>query len=252
MTNQNIFEKLYSERLWQVGSSLSGPGSDPENALVYVSYVEKLIEKFNRVQILDIGHGDWAMWPKDFFKNLDYVGIDVVKDLNEFVKKTYGSKNIQFIQLDASKDQLPDADLVLIKDVLMHLSNEDISKILQKLKKFSLTIICHDVLRNLTWIDILFLIKRQLFFSGRFKNLIRGKNPFYKIPQLENGDIISGSHRFLNLEKYPWSLKDFNLEIVETKDFVVLPPNVRKWKCICIKRIYLIRPNPDYSNSIFS
>lgn len=242
MLNKNIFDEIYSQGSWRSGTSLSGPGSEPENALHYVAFVEEVIKDYGITRILDIGHGDWKMWPTNFFKSQQYIGVDVVAKLNEVMSKDYSTENIRFLLLDATKDSLPDADLVLIKDVLMHLSNKEIDEILKKLKNYSVAIICTDVIRKLTVIDILYLFKRFLSLSVRITSLLRGKNPFFKLPRLQNIDIKSGGHRYLNLEKKPWNLRNYNLDLVETYDFFGLSPKSKQWKCISVKRIYLVKP----------
>ena len=66
MTNSNVFDEIYSKASWKSGTSLSGPGSEPENALSYVAFVGEIIQIYGINTILDIGHGDWKMWPKAF------------------------------------------------------------------------------------------------------------------------------------------------------------------------------------------
>ena len=240
MTNSNIFDEIYKRGSWKSGTSLSGPGSEPENALSYVAFVDDIIQIYGINAILDIGHGDWKMWPKAFFDNKNYVGIDVVQTLNESMRNNYQRDNIRFLLLDAVADELPKSEIVLIKDVLMHLSNKDIDAILTKLTGYRLSIICTDVLRKLTLIDMLFLLRRNLSLGARASSLLRGENPFFKLPHLQNIDIESGGHRYLNLEKKPWNLKKYNLKIINTHDFFVLPPRIKQWRCISIKRIYLL------------
>ena len=240
MTNSNVFDEIYSKASWKSGTSLSGPGSEPENALSYVAFVDEVIQIYGINTILDIGHGDWKMWPKAFFSNKKYVGIDVVKKLNESMVSDYQTDNIRFLLLDAVEDDLPYSEIVLIKDVLMHLSNKDIDAILTKLKSYPMSVICTDVIRKLTIIDMLFLLRRNLSLGARVRSLLRGENPFFKLPHLQNIDIESGGHRYLNLEKKPWNLKEYNLKIIKTHDFFGLSPRIKQWRCISVKRIYLL------------
>ena len=178
MTNSNVFDEIYSKASWKSGTSLSGPGSEPENALSYVAFIDEIIQIYGINTILDIGHGDWKMWPKAFFSNKKYVGIDVVKKLNESMINGHQTDNIRFLLLDAVEDDLPYSEIVLIEDVLMHLSNKDIDAILTKLKNYPMSIICTDVIRKLTIIDMLFLLKRSLSLGARVRSLLRGENPF--------------------------------------------------------------------------
>jgi len=103
-----------------------------------------------------------------------------------------------------------------------------------------MSIICTDVIRKLTIIDMLFLLKRSLSLGARVRSLLRGENPFFKLSHLQNIDIESGGHRYLNLEKKPWNLKEYNLKIIKTHDFFGLSPRIKQWRCISVKRIYLL------------
>ena len=48
---------------------------------------------------------------------------------------------MNFVHLDAIKDVLPDGELCLVRQVLQHLSNDQISIILEKLTKFKFVLI---------------------------------------------------------------------------------------------------------------
>ena len=56
--------------------------------------------------------------------------------------------NIHFSHLNATDSDLPGADLLIIKDVLQHLPNKDIRKILAKTKTFRYVLITNDYTLN--------------------------------------------------------------------------------------------------------
>ena len=59
-------------------------------------------------------------------------------------QKNYGSEHIHFKCLDIVDDELPDGDLCVIRQVLQHLSNDDVSRVLAKLKKYKYVIITNS------------------------------------------------------------------------------------------------------------
>ena len=56
-------------------------------------------------------------------------------------KKLFSHDNLSFDCLDISKDELPQGDCALVRQVLQHLSNDEVREILKKLTKFQYVII---------------------------------------------------------------------------------------------------------------
>ena len=67
---------------------------------------------------------------------IDYVGIDIVEELIEHNRRVYGSTNVSFRTLDIIEDPVPDGELCLLRQVLQHLSNEQIQKVLRNLRGY--------------------------------------------------------------------------------------------------------------------
>ena len=68
--------------------------------------------------------------------------------LNYYIKKNkalYFSENIYFCCLDIVKDDLPNGDCVFLKEVLQHLTNDEVKIILNKLYKFKFVIITENI-----------------------------------------------------------------------------------------------------------
>ena len=60
-------------------------------------------------------------------------------------QKNYASEHVKFMCLDIVEDSLPDGDMCLIRQVLQHLSNDDVKKVLAKLKKYRYALITEHV-----------------------------------------------------------------------------------------------------------
>ena len=140
-TNREIFEEIYHQNIW--GKSLDGEspffsGGGSHGADVVDSYV-KCVKKFltnlpRKPVVIDLGCGDFNIGQNFLTLSKKYIGCDVVPSLIEFNKKKYISKNLSFIHLDAVKDELPKGEIVIIRQVLQHLSNSQIQEVLQKVK----------------------------------------------------------------------------------------------------------------------
>ena len=74
-----------------------------------------------------------------------YTGIDVVPELIEHHKSTVHDPRVSFRCADITTEALPAADLCLVRQVLQHLSNDEILKVLTNLGSFSRALISEDV-----------------------------------------------------------------------------------------------------------
>lgn len=102
----------------------SGPGSTRFFAAPYVRFVEQFIKDHDVMSILDLGCGDLAFTAHLKMHGAVYTGVDVIRsrvDRNAALRPGW-----KFVHADL-RDVRPDADLVLIKDVIQHWSSQDIA-----------------------------------------------------------------------------------------------------------------------------
>ena len=106
--------------------------------------VQSFIEGHSIKSIVDFGCGDWQFSRLMNWDGVDYVGIDLVPDLVETNRKNFARPGVSF-KLFASLDDVPNADLLLCKDVFQHLSNGTIARYLAAFKqKFKFLLITND------------------------------------------------------------------------------------------------------------
>jgi hypothetical protein len=126
---KEIFEKIIKENLWSRGRTESpcGPGSSIKYTENLRLHFPLLVEKFNIKSILDAPCGDFN-WMKLVVPTLDvdYTGADIVPVLVENNINLYKTDKIKFEVIDITRDKLPDADLMVCRDCLFHLSNDSI------------------------------------------------------------------------------------------------------------------------------
>lgn len=129
-----IFDKIYRNNYWESDESLSGYGSTIEATKTIREFLPAFFEKYHIKSMLDIPCGDFN-WMKTVPKNdLKYFGADIVTPLI-FENKKYSTNNINFEILDITKDELPTVDLIFCKDCIQHLSQSNIIKAINNIKK---------------------------------------------------------------------------------------------------------------------
>ena len=100
-SNAVIFENIYENRLWGVGSDqetpfYSGIGSYDPAVTQYVSLVVDVIGRYDIRNVIEIGCGDFAVASQYIDKCQKYLGIEVVKALVEHNQRKYGTEAVRF------------------------------------------------------------------------------------------------------------------------------------------------------------
>lgn len=131
---REIFGDIYRSNYWGNSDSRSGAGSDLVQTAVVRYELPVLIKERDVGTMLDIPCGDWH-WMKEANLNVDYIGADIVPELVQRNKELYTNDRRQFVTLDLIKDELPKVDLVFSRDVLVHLSFEDVFSALRNIER---------------------------------------------------------------------------------------------------------------------
>jgi SAM-dependent methyltransferase len=142
-TAAETFNEIYAKNLWggKPGEFWSGDGSTAEFAVEYSSLISGFIRRNDVKTVVDIGCGDFAVASRFISDDIDYIGIDIVEVLIERNRRLFSSPNVRFEFSNVSESDPPDADLCLIRQVLQHLSNDEIAGILEKCHKFPFVIV---------------------------------------------------------------------------------------------------------------
>jgi hypothetical protein len=119
----------------------SGPGSRRDACGAYCTFVSDFIGKNGIASVVDLGCGDYTVGGQIDMSDADYTGVDVFPDLITLNSETHGSETVRFVRADIVEDELPAGDLCLIRQVLQHLSNADIQRVLLKLTGYRYVLI---------------------------------------------------------------------------------------------------------------
>lgn len=139
---QAAFEKVYATNEWGHGS---GEGSAPKHTRGYVQFLQAFLKRHQVRSVVDMGCGDWQFSRYVDWTGIQYLGFDLVRSVIDSNQKRFAKPDIQFKCYDGDFSQLPTADLLLVKDVLQHLSNENIRAFFPILNRYRLCLITNCV-----------------------------------------------------------------------------------------------------------
>ncbi|AWX45230.1 hypothetical protein HME9304_02242 [Flagellimonas maritima] len=144
-----VMEQVYEKKLWGEDGSLyySGQGSHhPDFVAPYLKAVTSFLKSFEQpISVCDLGCGDFNIGKSLVKHTKKYIAVDVVPDLITYNKKQFRDYNLEFSCLDIAKDKLPSGDCAILRQVLQHLSNTEISNIVDKLYGFQYLLLTEHV-----------------------------------------------------------------------------------------------------------
>lgn len=201
----NRFEQIYATNEWGHGS---GEGSLPVHTKGYVAFLQRFLSDNRIASVVDMGCGDWQFSKSIQWGSIRYRGYDVVRQVVERNIEQYSAPNISFHLYSGNPADLPPADLLISKDVLQHLSDGAIAKVLPCLDRFKYSLLTNCV------------------------------NP---VGTTVPTDIVDGDFRYLDLRLPP-----FNLPAKEVYSFQnAMNPIARLLKAPrWVKRVLLVEGSP--------
>jgi hypothetical protein len=118
---KKIFTDIYNNNRWE-GVSRSGPGSDPDAVISVQRGLKSFIIERDIFNIIDAPCGEFG-WQEGFLHQFNiYRGIDIVDEvIHKNIDRTMGRLNLSFKIGDLMHDPLPLSDLVIVRDLLIHL-----------------------------------------------------------------------------------------------------------------------------------
>lgn len=140
LPTQEVFSKIYESAIWGKSDDPSQPfysGSGSHDDVVvsaYLNAIQDFLQTFDRKpNVVDLGCGDFFVGSKIRPLCEKYVACDIVPKLVEFNRKKFEALDVDFRVLDLTTDELPDGDVVFVRQVFQHLSNRQISKVLPEI-----------------------------------------------------------------------------------------------------------------------
>lgn len=175
-STQQVFARMYEHNSWANAESASGNGSDLTQTMVVRKELSDLITELGIRTLLDAPCGDFY-WMKEVDRHgCRYLGADIVPQMITLNERNYGNDTTSFSVLDITQDELPQVDLILCRDCLVHLPLEAGVKILQAFARSGSTYL----------------------LSTTYPGLVKKNRPLY----------ITGNWRPLDLERAPFVLRE--------------------------------------------
>jgi 2-polyprenyl-3-methyl-5-hydroxy-6-metoxy-1,4-benzoquinol methylase len=143
-----VFDSIYESGEWGRdgrNEGTSGSGSNSEGSETYRRYLRGFLKEKNIKSVVDVGCGDWQISSLIDWTGISYVGYDASKLVIEKNLKSHRGENIRFVHENFVTADLPGADLLIVKDVLQHLSIRNIKLALEQFHKFKYVIAVNDI-----------------------------------------------------------------------------------------------------------
>lgn len=186
-----IFAAIYRTNAWCSTGSRSGPGSDGPG----ISGLRELLARYSIASLVDAPCGDLAWLAGLDLSSISYTGIDIVPEIVEGNTRRFSGSSMRFLVGDLTADPIPQADLVLCRDGMVHMSNRVVVK----------------ALRNIARSDGHYVLCTTF--------------PATQV----NNDIRTGRWRPLNLRRAPFDLPPPLVEIDDSDFFPVAGKTLALW-----------------------
>jgi SAM-dependent methyltransferase len=172
---RGVFRQIYASDHWKGGS---GEGSEVAVTEAYRRVLAAVLRGRDVETVVDAGCGDWQFSRLVDWSATRYRGFDIVPEVVEANRSAFGSEDVRFDVADIRTEELPDADLLICKDVLQHWDQLSICAFLARhLGRYRYALVTNDVAS------------------------------VHVGPEALNRDIPIGHWRTLDLEREPFALR---------------------------------------------
>ena len=147
-STKDAMEQVYEMKLWGGEADFySGEGSHlPEIVDPYIDAVTSFLTSFKTpLTVCDLGCGDFNIGSQLIRSAKKYIAADIVNGLIERNKQSFKAEQLEFQCLDIAADDLPPADCAIVKQVLQHLSNAEVKRIVKKLANYKYVILTEHI-----------------------------------------------------------------------------------------------------------
>ncbi|MBU2995436.1 class I SAM-dependent methyltransferase [Cellulophaga baltica] len=144
-----VMHQIYENNMWggKENDFYSGDGSH-DNKIVepYINVMIQFFQSFRKpISVCDLGCGDFNVGEKLVAHTSSYIAVDVVDSLIERNKEKFKWDNLAFKCLDICMNELPIADCAIVRQVMQHLSNNEILELVKQFKKYKYLIVTEHI-----------------------------------------------------------------------------------------------------------
>lgn len=142
-------EQVYEMKLWGNDNAdfYSGIGSHhPGYVNPYIELLTSFLDSFeDPLKVCDLGCGDFNVGKELVKLTRKYIAVDIVAELIERNKEKFDQENLEFHCLNIASDELPSGDCAILRQVLQHLSNAEVQRVVNKLSDFKYVILTEHI-----------------------------------------------------------------------------------------------------------
>ena len=160
LSTEQIFTRIYESGAWGKSEDpnrpfYSGSGSNKDHEIaVYVQSVGNFLRSFQvKPSVVDLGCGDFTVGSQIRKFCGRYVACDVVSNLIAFNRAKFKDLDVEFKVLDLIEDELPLGDVAFVRQVLQHLSNDQISRFVSRVSSSYNFLVVTELLPSLATFD---------------------------------------------------------------------------------------------------
>jgi hypothetical protein len=128
------FARIYQTNLWFDAESRSGTGSNLDETAQLRASLPHLLRRLNTRRLLDVPCGDFNWMSHVDLSGIEYIGGDIVEPLIQANRERYASAARRFLKVDVINGPLPQADVILCRDCLVHFSFANIISAFRTMK----------------------------------------------------------------------------------------------------------------------
>lgn len=132
---QERFARIYHTNLWSDPETRSGIGSSLDSTRVLREKLPHALRDLDTRVLLDVPCGDFTWMERLDLSTIEYIGGDIVRSIVESNQQQKTTRGRRFIEIDLIGDELPDADVLLCRDCLVHLSYANISRAFENVRR---------------------------------------------------------------------------------------------------------------------
>ncbi|MEL6798791.1 MAG: class I SAM-dependent methyltransferase [Pseudomonadota bacterium] len=105
------------------GHPRSGPGSTLRRTRRLRRALPGLFRDYGVRTFLDVPCGDWNWMQAVDLSGVDYIGGDISGEVIDTVQHTFAGPGRRFQRIDLANDPLPRADMIMVRECLIHLTD---------------------------------------------------------------------------------------------------------------------------------
>lgn len=144
-----VMNQIYDRHLWGGNEFDFYSGEGSHNPEIITPYLKALIQflktHHNNIVVCDLGCGDFNIGKHLVSYSKKYIAIDIVENLIRRNKDLYKANNLEFYCFDIAKHEWPLADCIILRQVLQHLSNQEIQNIIKKVVHYKYIILTEHI-----------------------------------------------------------------------------------------------------------